>query len=359
MEDKPKTEIEDPRHALGPKGGRDELNLAEFPITLLSDRIPEGCKTIVFEVETRDPRKSDSVTRKVTITGSDAFGLPTALDDEILVALIQLTKLKNDFTDPTVYFSRYEMLKLLDWPDGGRNYARIEESIRRWTGVTLYYDKAWRNQETGTWMDENFHIIDNSSLIDSETKKVRRARGEQDKAASFFKWNDVIFQNFKAGSLKRLDIEAYFSYRTSVAKRMYRFLDKRFWVKEDWDFDLKEFAFERIGLSRGYNVAQIKNKLQPAIEELSQDTEDRTAFLEPMDPKERYVKLAKGEWLIILRRKSQPRVLPAPEEPLAAPNELVTELTARGVTSEVAADLVRANPPDRRSHYDLRSSTGS
>ena len=29
--------------------GRDEMNLAEFPITLLADRVPEGCKTLVFE----------------------------------------------------------------------------------------------------------------------------------------------------------------------------------------------------------------------------------------------------------------------------------------------------------------------
>ncbi|MBV8380997.1 MAG: hypothetical protein JOZ63_00220 [Planctomycetaceae bacterium] len=29
--------------------GRDEMNLAEFPITLLTDYPPEGCKTLVFE----------------------------------------------------------------------------------------------------------------------------------------------------------------------------------------------------------------------------------------------------------------------------------------------------------------------
>src|SRR3954454_22093945 len=83
-------------------GGRDELNLAEFPITLLSDRVPKDCKTLVFEDEYHDRQTGQVVTRKVMITGSDAYGLPTAIDDEILVALIQLTKLKNDFSSPTV-----------------------------------------------------------------------------------------------------------------------------------------------------------------------------------------------------------------------------------------------------------------
>src|SRR3954463_10564123 len=102
MEDRIPEAIDDPRESLRPTGGRDELSLAEFPITLLSDRVPKGCKTLVFEIEPRDRQSGHPVSRKVTITGGDAFGLPTALDDEVLVGLVQLTKLTNDFTDPTV-----------------------------------------------------------------------------------------------------------------------------------------------------------------------------------------------------------------------------------------------------------------
>ncbi len=29
--------------------GRDEMNLAEFPLATLADRVPKGCKTLVFE----------------------------------------------------------------------------------------------------------------------------------------------------------------------------------------------------------------------------------------------------------------------------------------------------------------------
>ena len=47
--------------------GRDEMNLAEFPITVLADRAPKGTKTLIF-------RASHG---QLTITGSDAFGLPT------------------------------------------------------------------------------------------------------------------------------------------------------------------------------------------------------------------------------------------------------------------------------------------
>jgi hypothetical protein len=117
------------RELFRPNAGRDELNLAEFPITLLSDRVPKDCKTLVFEDKVFDLQSGELVSRKVTVTGSDAYGLPTAVDDEILVALLQLTKL-DGFKDPRVQFTRYEVLKILGWKDVGKNYRRIEGESR-------------------------------------------------------------------------------------------------------------------------------------------------------------------------------------------------------------------------------------
>ena len=106
--------------------GRDEMNLAEFPITLLADRVPEGCKTLVFE-----DRHG-----KLTVVGSEDLGLPTAPDSDVIVALLHLTKIRNDFTDPTINFSRYELVDLLGWADNGQNYRRLDESLHRWVGVS-------------------------------------------------------------------------------------------------------------------------------------------------------------------------------------------------------------------------------
>ena len=87
--------------------GRDEMNLAEFPIALLTNNSSKSLKTLTFEGKHG----------KLTVTGSDAYGLPTAPDSDVIVALLHLTKTRNDFTDPTVLFSRYEILRLLAWPD--------------------------------------------------------------------------------------------------------------------------------------------------------------------------------------------------------------------------------------------------
>ena len=74
--------------------GRDELNLAEFPVAALADRVPAGQKTLVFEDRIRDYGKGKPVLRRVTIAASPTYGLPTALDDEVLVGLIQITSPK-------------------------------------------------------------------------------------------------------------------------------------------------------------------------------------------------------------------------------------------------------------------------
>ncbi len=142
--------------------GRDEMNLAEFPITLLTERVPDGLKTIEFQAGAG----------KLVVSGSDDYGLPTAADGDVIVGLIQLTKIRNDFTDPTVDFTRYELLKILGWPDRGAYYQRLDDSLHRWVGVTLRYDEAWWDNEIKCRVNAAFHILE-SVVID-------RAVGEEE-----------------------------------------------------------------------------------------------------------------------------------------------------------------------------------
>src|SRR5215471_17205926 len=90
---------------------RDELNFAEFPLASVSTSLPKGQKTLEFTDEIFDTARNQRVTRKLTITASDKYGLPTAMDDEVILGLIQLTG-KAAFAGRKVYFTRYELLQL-------------------------------------------------------------------------------------------------------------------------------------------------------------------------------------------------------------------------------------------------------
>src|SRR6476646_9553752 len=91
----------DENPALVDPGWKDELNLAEFPIAALTDRVPDGQTTLVFE-DRLERRDCAPIVRRLTINGTHKHGLPTSLDDEVLVGLIQLTKRRSNFTDAKV-----------------------------------------------------------------------------------------------------------------------------------------------------------------------------------------------------------------------------------------------------------------
>lgn len=307
--------------------GRDEMNLAEFPITLLTDKSSKTVKTITFEGNHG----------KLTVTGSDDLGLPTAPDADVIVALIQLTKMRNNFTDPTVQFSRYELLKLLGWDDQGRHYRRLDESLRRWVGVTLRYDKCWWDNEIKCRVDANFHIIDSVVIYDQVVRHKLMSR-QQSLPLSTFSWSKIFFKSCNDDNIKKIDLTAYFSLRSAVSKRLYRLLDKRFYVRDDWTFDLRELAFEHVGLSRNYTAAKIKEKLQPALDEL-----ESIGFIEVMPRSERYSSISRGEWKVRLAHLTKQTVAKLSPEPVGIEGELVV----RGVTASVAREVAAQFPADR------------
>ena len=345
-------------------GYKDELNLAEFPIAALTDRVPDGQTTLVFE-DRLDQREGPPIVRRLTIMAPSKHGLPAAVDDEVIVGLIQLTKRRNSFTDPKVTFSRYELIELLGWPQSGQSYRRIEEALNRWVGVVLVYENAWWDNAAKSWVDESFHILDNVSLYDRERRRPagkgaakgssgrrsgKRAGGPDPLPLSSFRWNEVIFRSFQSGNLKQLDLDFYLGLRLPTTKRMFRFLDKRFYRRERLDFDLRTLACEHIGLSRSYKPTELKRKLRPALEEL-----EALGFLEPLTEEERYCFRGRGCWRIILLRGPRAQTDaanaegPGPGQADADDGlaELVEALTGRGVTAKVAADLVASHPAGR------------
>ena len=270
--------------------GRDEMNLAEFPIATVSERVPAGCKTLFFEGQHG----------RLTVTGSDAYGLPTAPDTDVIIGLMQITRLKNGFTDPTVPFTRYELLKLLGRPDKSQHYKRLDDSLNRWMGVLLVYEKSWFDNSIKRRIDAKFHILESVEIFDKETR--RSLKGTQSGLPfSSFTWNKVFFKSCRDENLKRLDLAVYFGLQSAISRQLFRFLDKRFYLRGDWSFDLRELAFEHIGLSRNYSASKIKEKLKPALGEL-----EGIDFLLPMTSAERYIQTGRGEWRVRLVRRGSP-----------------------------------------------------
>ena len=335
--------------------GRDELNFAEFPLGTIAERIDPAVKTLHFEDRIFDKSKNDWIPRKLTITGSDAFGLPTSTDDEVLLGLIQLSKLQQ-FKDRRVFFSRYQLIKLLRWPVNGQSYDRIDQALNRWIGVTLYYQNAWRDRETNQWVDEKFHILERIKIYSQENERSRpkpeAGQGSFEFASSFFVWNDAVYRSFTSGNIKTLDYNFVLELQSSISRRLYRFLDKRFYKARSLTFELKNLAYEHIGLSRNSPVADLKRKLLSGIDELVEKQ-----FLKPSPKEHRFRKERAGVWHVHFEKADFVPVVPKPS-PEAKPREgtseadrtdatvIVQKLVDAGVRLETAVELAGKYPAD-------------
>jgi hypothetical protein len=317
--------------------GRDEMNLCEYPIALLVDRAPRDVKTVFYK--DRD--------ETLTITGSDLLGLPLSPDVDILIALLYLTKLKNNFASTTLHFTRYQLIEILGWPHSGQYYERITESLNKWAGVMLIYKKSWFDNASKKKGNLTFHILESVSIIEQADRQACRSQ-QIGLPLSSVRWSEDFFKSFQANNLKKLDLEVYFSLKSAISKQLYRFLDKRFWKKFELKFDLRALACEHVGLSRNYESWKLKQRLQPAIDELV-----AVGFLKAMEPDERYEKGGRGEWTVHFRRNGalKPRVElsePLPEdEGKPEPSELEQELLSRKVTAKTVCQLVKDFPEEQ------------
>lgn len=315
--------------------GTDELNICEFPLASPGRAASPHENTLVFEDHIRNKGSGENVHRKLMVSASEAFGLPTPADSDVLLVLMHLTNLRNGFTDRTIHFTRYELVKRLGWDQSGKSYRRIEESLQRWVNITLNYNRAWWDRDGRRWQNKSFHILESIDL---------RGRGNSnDDGISTFTWNQIIFESFQANNIKRLDLDTYFQLKSFAAKQAYRFLDKRFYRRsfdkksyrpKQLEFELKTFACEHVGLSRSYDSGQLKRKLQPAIEEL-----EAIRFLKVLPRTERYFKRNCNKWFIRLIRESDATESRAPIE-IAQPKPIEAELVARGLHAKMAGELV-------------------
>jgi hypothetical protein len=305
----------------------DEMNLAELPLASISDRFLDGTKTVIFEDTVWDYKLRKRLPRRLELSGSDRYGLPTAKDDDVLLGCVQLSHL-GEFASREVAFSRYELLKLLRWSDTTRNYSRLSVSLRRWKGLSVYSNRAFYDKERESWVNKDFGVIDNLYIYEREVEERINAP-----ASSWFVWNEVIYNSFQSGYLKLLDWELYCSLESPVAKRLYRFLDKRFYHNKRVEIDLKQLAIRKIRISSEYNTAQMKRVLLPGIEEL-----EAKWLLKRQSVEKRFRRESRGKWTVVFelkRQKSQVSgALVAPD-----PVGLETELIKRGIGPATAAEL--------------------
>ncbi len=116
--------------------GRDELNLIDFPIGTLSYKQPkneDGSRPdeLVFSVETFDHQQGKIIPKKLTTRTSSKYGFPTPKEEQLLVGLLLLTRMKNNFSQPRVEFRSGELFALMNWPHNSSSKRQLQTGLDR------------------------------------------------------------------------------------------------------------------------------------------------------------------------------------------------------------------------------------
>jgi hypothetical protein len=305
--------------------GRDEMNLAEFPFALLSKRVPAGLSEVRFSDTIRGPN-GQPVERRWVLTGSPKHGLPVAADELVYVALMEATK-EQGFNSRVVHTSRQDLAKRIGLPHGGAAYRQIKASLDRLVGVNIHAENAFWDPDKRSYGTVSFGLLDDYVLLDERKERAK------DLPLGQVAWNRIIFASFLAGNIKRLDTSFFFSLDSPIARRLYRYLDKkRYDGKPVFQIGLQKLCFEHLGLSRTYRFpSQLRQKLERAHHELVERVFLRSVRYEPM---------ASGGEKVVYEFARAEKAEPEQEPTFTADDLLAADLEEVGVSQRVARDLV-------------------
>jgi len=181
------------------------------------------------------------------------------------------------------------------WSANARGYQRLRDVLRRLKALTIIYENAWWMEPAGAtrrnWPPESSPNIASFARAGDVPKMAKfRQVGLSGRPAS-----PKPCQRQPEAARSGAGIQL----RLPTSRRMYRFLDKRFHGSGTVELDLMDFACGHIGLTEARNVATIKQRLAPAIEEL-----ESIGFIEPTNRQSRYKRIRRGVWRIVFRTQT-------------------------------------------------------
>lgn len=245
---------------------KEEMNIAEYPITLLSRRVPKGLKKIEYMDWITIGGKQKQV--RWVVSGSEDHGLPIGGDQDIYVAIMETWR-EQGFKGREIRIdSIYQVLKEIGLPDNKQNYDRFKKALDRLTGIFITTENAFWDKEGKRYIEKRgFHLFDGYRYSEREDKN-----GEVTlTSALYIRVSEELYRSVANGYLKDTDLDFYFSLSSALPKRIYRYLDKKKYGNAVFSMEIYKFG-NKIGIlagnSKKYYPSQLKEILTPAFDEL-------------------------------------------------------------------------------------------
>ena len=248
---------------------KEEMNIAEYPMTLLSQRVPKGLKTIEYKdwVTINGERKP----LRWIVTGSDKYGLPTGADQDFFLAVMEVWR-KKGFKDSTIPIgSIYSMLKEMNLPTTKQYYERFKTSLDRFTGLYITSENAFWDKENQCYISKKgFHIFEEYQIYE----RFSRKNTSMPLPLGYIKASGFFYESILKGNLKDLNLSLYIRLPNPLSRRLYRYLDKKRYYGKSFTMNVRRLA-GKLGFTpqavEKYRPAKLRQLLIPALVSLQKE----------------------------------------------------------------------------------------
>lgn len=244
---------------------KDELNLAEYPISKLGKSDTRDILKYERWVKTEHGPRHEIW----EVASSAKFGLPNELADRIMVVLISQT-LETDMKDRKVHIVPYQIIKKLGMRNERSSYDAVEFVLYQLKGLTIFSEKTFYSKDLKKKVSQEkdgFNIFDRAA-----TKRGADKAGvewDHENGRGYIIWGDVFWESLKSGAVKPLRFDIYSTLKRPASRKLYRLLDKYLFRKKSFSFDVFELS-QRLGMTKYTMPSQVTRKLKPAFSELEE-----------------------------------------------------------------------------------------
>lgn len=240
----------------GNQNGHDEVNVARLSLISAQSRVPASY--------TSWTRTYQSGERTVTVTCTALTGhvVPHGLDNDVMVAIINLYLEDGCPEDGTVRVSMHRLLLAAGLHGSAHYYREVRQCLRRLQSTSYQITQGWWSQGRQRHLDATFNYL----------WKVTATREDEYDATSVLEIRlpDEVAQSIREGYVKPLDLTLYRELSSPPVRAVYRVLDALRWdsgsAQDRVTLNLLEWG-ERLSI---YSTEpdKIRRVLQPAHDEL-------------------------------------------------------------------------------------------
>jgi hypothetical protein len=229
-----------------------EMNLAEFPLAILSKQAPKDLKIMVIEPkkgqkmevgiiqyeDTIEGKNGEIVPRQWTVLPSLRYGFGSPQMVSLLFEIFQIWK-EQDFATPYIRFhSLSELIRRVQLQKTATAYHRLRHDLSALVDISIIAKNAFWDNVAGGYVDAEFHLFDEVHFYYKEATSRQHTL-----PLAYIKASEKLFGSVQANTLTTLKLpSAYFHQLTPAEQRLGLYLAKMLYRKTTYRRDIVKLA---------------------------------------------------------------------------------------------------------------------